>query len=194
MRATKAYIASLGTTGVLLAAAILLLAVVSGVVAFDQWPQGNSSTRVQTLTLRQQAAPIRVSARAAAPAATRAARSATPPAAGARVTPRLGTGGRRITAGLNAPVPSPSPLAPLAPVAPLPPAATAPTQPVQDAAAPVIDAISNPSTTTGRVADAVQGVTDAAAVSLGRVSPQVGGAVAGTGQAVAETVRQLPLP
>ena len=38
MRATKAYIASLGTTGVLLGASILMLAVVSAVVAFDHWP------------------------------------------------------------------------------------------------------------------------------------------------------------
>ena len=38
MKATKAYIASLGTTGVLLAASILMLAVVSAVVAFDAWP------------------------------------------------------------------------------------------------------------------------------------------------------------
>ena len=51
MKATKAYIASLGTTGVLLAASLLMLAVVSAVVAFDRWPTGNVSARVQTLVL-----------------------------------------------------------------------------------------------------------------------------------------------
>src|SRR2546423_710918 len=39
MSATKAYIASLGTTGVLLAASVLMLAVVSAVVALDPWPR-----------------------------------------------------------------------------------------------------------------------------------------------------------
>ena len=57
MRATKAYIASLGTTGVLLGASILMLAVVSAVVAFNRWPSGTVSTRVQTLTLEDPAAP-----------------------------------------------------------------------------------------------------------------------------------------
>ena len=51
MKATKAYIASLGTTGVLLGASILMLAVVSAVVAFDGWPNGRVSTRVQTLDI-----------------------------------------------------------------------------------------------------------------------------------------------
>src|SRR4051812_6691475 len=78
MRATKAYIASLGTTGVLLGASILMLAVVSAVVAFDHWPSGTVSTRVQTLTLQERSAPIRVSASATgvASAAARAAAAA----------------------------------------------------------------------------------------------------------------------
>lgn len=198
MRATKAYIASLGTTGVLLAASVLMLAVVSGVVAFDHWPGGNGSTRVQTLTLREKAAPVRVSprvpARVAGHPATRAPAARAAAVAGG--TTAAGTvGGRRITAGLNAPARSPAPSpAPVRPITAVPPAATAPLQPVQDAANPVVDAISNPSTTTSRVADGVQGLTDSVGVSLGQVSPELGGAVAATGQAAAETVRQLPLP
>ena len=39
MRATKAYIASLGTTGVLIASSLLLLALVSAIVAFRGWPE-----------------------------------------------------------------------------------------------------------------------------------------------------------
>src|SRR5258706_4109410 len=73
MRATKAYIASLGTTGVLLGASLLMLAVVSAVVAFDRWPTGNVSTRVQTLVLAERPTPIRVGATAGAVAATTAA-------------------------------------------------------------------------------------------------------------------------
>ena len=38
MRAGKAYISSLGTTGVLIASSLLLLAVVGAMLAFDRWP------------------------------------------------------------------------------------------------------------------------------------------------------------
>ena len=38
MRAGKAYISSLGTTGVLIASSLLLLTVVGALVAFDRWP------------------------------------------------------------------------------------------------------------------------------------------------------------
>src|SRR4051812_21488646 len=69
LKATKAYIASLGTTGVLLAASILMLAVVSAVVAFDRWPNGHVSTRVQTLILSEKPAAIRVNASATGPSA-----------------------------------------------------------------------------------------------------------------------------
>jgi hypothetical protein len=40
MRARAAYISSLGTTGILLAAAVLMLAIVSALVAFRAWPGG----------------------------------------------------------------------------------------------------------------------------------------------------------
>jgi hypothetical protein len=190
MRATKAYIASLGTTGVLLAASILMLAVVSAVVAFDRWPDGDISTRVQTLVLDENAAPIPVSTHSAA-------RSATPHAgSGARVPTQrsVTTGGtdivrQRFSAGTTTPDGTPA-----RPLAALPPAATKPAQPVQDTATPIVDAVSNPSTTASRLADGAQAVTDAAGGSVGRVNPQVADAVAGTGQAAADTVRQLPLP
>ena len=43
MKAGKAYISSLGTTGLLIASSLLLLAVVGTFVAFDRWPDGESS-------------------------------------------------------------------------------------------------------------------------------------------------------
>jgi hypothetical protein len=194
MKATKAYIASLGTTGLLLGASILMLAVVSAVVAFDQWPDGNVSTRVQTLMLHDNAAPIRVSARSPTPSSTPAGRA---PAgrAGARAGGTRGTtggttvGGGRVTGGTQAPS-----AAPVQPIAALPPATTAPLQPVQDTATPIYDSVSNPGTTTSRVADGAQAVTDAAGGAVGSVSPQLGGALAGVGQAAAQTLRELPLP
>src|SRR3954467_7792117 len=79
MKATKAYIASLGTTGVLLAASVLMLAVVSAVVAFDRWPGGSVQGPAQTLILSDGAPAIRVSAHSTAASATRgAARTAAP--------------------------------------------------------------------------------------------------------------------
>src|SRR5438045_7217666 len=77
MKATKAYIASLGTTGVLLAASILMLAVVSAVVAFDRWPGAGAQAPVKTLVLADTPAAIRVGTHSTAPSATAAARNAT---------------------------------------------------------------------------------------------------------------------
>src|SRR3954447_3542869 len=190
MKATKAYIASLGTTGVLLAASILMLAVVSAVVAFDRWPGDQVAAPVKTLVLTDKAAPIRVSARSAAPSASSRSRTASR-AAGA-VTRRL-----RDTAGTGQRVGSPGGTAPAAtPTKP----ATAVTPPIVKPpvdvppAPPIFDTISNPGTTAGQVADGAQAVTDAAGVGVGGVNPDVGAAVTGAGTTVAETVRELPLP
>jgi len=190
MKATKAYIASLGTTGVLLAASILMLAVVSAVVAFDAWPGANVSRPTPTLVLAERPAAIRVSSKSTAPSATPAPRRAAPAAARVRagVAPHQRvlafhqTGGTRRTA--VAPVTRPAPVA--APAKPL--------QSVQQTATPIIDAVSNPAGTAGQLADAAQGATDSTGVALGKISPQVGNVVAQVGQVVAQTVRDLPLP
>jgi hypothetical protein len=192
MKATKAYIASLGTTGVLLAASILMLAVVSAVVAFDRWPGAKVSAPAQTLLLTDQAPAIRVSANATAPSATptRGAAATVRAVAGApRATPNTGgVGGERFTGGTR--TPSAAPANPL-PAAPDP---TKALQPVQDTTTPIVDSISNPGTTAGQVADGAQAVTDAAGVSVGRVSPDVGTTVTTAGQTASQTIRELPLP
>jgi hypothetical protein len=190
LKATKAYIASLGTTGVLLAASILMLAVVSAVVAFDRWPGGNVSTGVRTLVLTDKAPAIQVSA-------TATGRSLTPTRSAA---PRGGSGTPRATPNGGAPERvtgvnrTPAAAAPANPAPALPPAVTKPLQPVEDTATPIFDSVSNPRTTAGQVADGTQAVTDAAGVSVGKVSPDVGTAVSGAGQAVSQTVRDVPLP
>src|SRR4051794_427609 len=52
MRARVAYISSLGTTAILVAAALLMLAVVSAIVAFRGWPGGaTGSGDVQSVPL-----------------------------------------------------------------------------------------------------------------------------------------------
>jgi hypothetical protein len=189
MKATKAYIASLGTTGVLLAAALLMLAVVSAVVAFDRWPNGNVSTRVQTLVLADRPAPIRVSARGntAAGAQSRAPGSSSAVQRGRVPSATV----RRFNGRAPASVQQPSSNNPLKA---LPPAVAGPLAPVQETADPIISTISNPATTAGQVADGAQAVTDSTGVSLGRVSPQLGGAVTNAGETAAATIRDVPLP
>lgn len=96
MKATRAYIASLGTTGVLLAASILMLTIVSTLVAFDGWPSGTLTERVDKLTLNNRAPAIPVSATAAS--ATTAAPGGAP-AAGAPGGAGPGNGGAPGTTG-----------------------------------------------------------------------------------------------
>src|SRR3954463_1749502 len=99
MKATKAYIASLGTTGVLLAASILMLAVVSAVVAFDRWPGGSVQSPAQTLILSDKAPASRVTPTSTAPSLPRAVTRAAAPrgAAAPRAVPNNVGGGRRFT-------------------------------------------------------------------------------------------------
>ena len=51
MRARAAYIHSLGTTGILIASALLMMAIVSTIVAFRSWPVTGGSTDVQSVPL-----------------------------------------------------------------------------------------------------------------------------------------------
>ncbi|HEX6715111.1 MAG TPA: hypothetical protein VF066_17100 [Thermoleophilaceae bacterium] len=192
MKATKAYIASLGTTGVLLAASILMLAVVSAVVAFDRWPGANVQGPVQTLVLDEKAPAIRVSASSSGQSATTARAGAVARAVARGTAPRRisnggGVAGERVTSpGASAPVTAVPPV-----VAPVVPPVQPPQVPSPDT---VINSISNPDTTTSQIADGTQAVTDQAGVSVGRVSPDVGNAVTGTGQQVSQAVRDAELP
>jgi hypothetical protein len=52
MRARAAYIRSLGTTGILLLAAILLLGVVGALVGFHRWPDGAVGQTVPTVPVK----------------------------------------------------------------------------------------------------------------------------------------------
>jgi hypothetical protein len=60
MRARFAYISSLGTTAILVAAALLMLALVSAIVAFRGWPGQASDSPVQSVPLAPSDAPTRV--------------------------------------------------------------------------------------------------------------------------------------
>jgi hypothetical protein len=52
MQARAAYIRSFGTTGILLTAALLMLAVVGTVVSFHRWPSGEGGQQVQSVPLQ----------------------------------------------------------------------------------------------------------------------------------------------
>src|SRR5688500_10531072 len=60
MRATKAYIASLGTTGLLLAFSASLLVVVGTLFAFNAWPGAQISDVVDSLVVDDEDSPFRV--------------------------------------------------------------------------------------------------------------------------------------
>jgi hypothetical protein len=55
MRATKAYIAGLGTTGILITCFLLLLTVGSALVAFDGWPGAAADDGLQRVVVKNQA-------------------------------------------------------------------------------------------------------------------------------------------
>src|SRR5947207_15354075 len=86
VRASRAYITSLGTTGVLIASSILMLAVVSTIVAFRGWPGDDIVNGLGSLRVGDDQPTLRITgpdqiAVDAAPAA--AAVAATPPAGSA---------------------------------------------------------------------------------------------------------------
>jgi hypothetical protein len=188
MRATKAYIASLGTTGVLLAASILMLAVVSAVVAFDRWPNGTVSTRVQTLVLTDRATPIRVTpgtaAAGSAGGTTAAGRTAGAGAPGARapgahaVAPTVA--GRRFTGG-RTPATTVAPGRPATPVG-----VSAPDLPSLDP--------TNPKGVANQLAQQTESATGSLGAAVGQINPGAGSLVTELGQKAADTLGTLPLP
>jgi hypothetical protein len=145
MRARFAYISSLGTTAILVAAALLMLAVVSAIVAFRGWPGQASTGGVQTVPLAPGGAAERV-ALVRRPATSRGLerRTARPSARAVRrfvSTARLGrakAGGPRVVPGLVMEPVASAPMRPegtgggAGPTQTAPTAATAPQRAVPD--------------------------------------------------------------
>jgi hypothetical protein len=107
MKASRAYIASLGTTGVLVGSSILLLFVVSAIVAFRGWPGGGPGGDLGNLSLGDGGTSAHVigPARLAADLAPAAAAVGSVPA-GAPQAGGAGTGGPAGGGG-TAPAPGP---------------------------------------------------------------------------------------
>ena len=61
MRVTRAYVTSLGTTGVLLASSLLMLVVVGAFLSFKGWPESDPAGGVQQLLIDDEAAVVAVS-------------------------------------------------------------------------------------------------------------------------------------
>ena len=181
MRATKAYIASLGTTGLLLAFSASLLMLVGTLFAFDAWPGGGIRDAVESVLVDDDdgdtarvAGPEQV-ALDAAPAAVAVAGG---PGAGApggsggsggggTTTPGTGgfggggdgTGGGTIPGG-GTPIPG----------------------------TPSVDSGQG----TDQVADSTQQLTGGLGDTVGEVSPDVGDTVSETGESLSDIVRDLP--
>src|SRR3954454_7643815 len=63
LRATRAYITSFGTTGLLIASALLTLAVMSAFVAFNGFPGQDVQDPIGTLLLQERQTPVNVPAK-----------------------------------------------------------------------------------------------------------------------------------
>ena len=182
LRATRAYIASLGTTGILLAASVAMLLVVSALVAFDGWSRGTISDDVEQLFVADDRPDLRVSGPAqaaldAAPAAravaSRPARTrTTAPTARGRETrgtlPTTREGDGNTGGGGDSPVRQ---------LVPVPEAGVPPVNPDK-----AVDGVSQTTRDTAKqVGDTVS-----------TVSPTAGQAVTDTGEALSEIVDSLP--
>ena len=193
MRATKAYIASLGTTGLLLAFAASLLLLVGTLFAFDAWPGADIRDAVESVLLDDEDdAEVQVSgpeqvALDAAPAALAVAATPTggaaPGAAGGGGGGTGGSGGGDTTGpgtidggggggggGTGDGI-----------------------VPTTDGGTPIPG---TPGVDTARgtneLADGTEQVTNNLGNTVGQVSPQLGNTVTETGQALGDIVRDLP--
>jgi len=75
MRATRAYIAGIGTSGVLLVFAALLLIVLGALLGFRGWPGGSTAQRVDTLVIEAPDRPLSIARVAADDRGAEGARS-----------------------------------------------------------------------------------------------------------------------
>jgi len=187
MRATKAYITSLGTTGLLLAFAASLLLLVGTLLAFDGWPGADIRDSVESVLVDDDDDPTRVAgpeqialdAASAAVAVAPGPTGAGAPAFGGGSAPS-GTVDGDGTVGAGTPEggfgggggggTTPTTGVP-----------SAPTEPSIDS-----------SRGSNQLADNTEQLTNNLGETVGQVSPQLGNTVTETGQALSDIVRDLP--
>ena len=190
MRATKAYIASLGTTGLLLAFSASLLVLVGTLFAFDAWPGGEIRDAVESVLVdddngdtARASGPEQV-ALDAAPAALAVVGGSGPGAAGGGGTGAGGFGGGGTTPGTGGGGFGGGGGGG---------GGTGGGGTVTD------DGTSIPSTPsvdsgqgTNQVADNTQQLTGDLGDTVGQVSPELGDTVTETGESLSDIVRDLP--
>jgi hypothetical protein len=187
VRATRAYIASLGTTGVLVASSALLLVVVSGLVAFNAWPGGDPIGGIKGLVVDNHEPSVQLTgpARVAADAAPAAAAVRAGPAPGAATPARAGTGvatpippGGAGGGGERFSPPRSTTKAPAVRAPSGPPAA-----PPSAVPAPDVEGVSR------GLGGTVEQVTGDTGKVVGQVNPDLGQGVSDTGKALSQIVQ-----
>ena len=201
MRTSKAYIAGVGTTSVLVASALLLLAVVSTLVAFNGWPGTGLAESIGNLVVDEPEGlpadpPVQVATAASAAAAGVASVPAPgSAAAGGPAAPTGLTGAGvpvAITPGGGGGGPPPDGRDPQLRDDPVPPP-----KPVLDEPggllpqSPVSDGVSR---LTGGLGDTTQGLTDGLGNSVAQLNPGLGQVLINSGRSLAELLRDLGQP
>jgi hypothetical protein len=201
MRADRAYIAGLGTTGVLVASALLLLVVVSTLVAFRGWPGTDAAEDIGNLivgdTERQvavQDGPARA-AREAAPAAGAVAETAAPgtaaatpdPAPPAPPQPARRPPQTTVAPGARTDIPDDSRLRPGVDIG----GVVTDTSPSAGDLLPGTPVSADVERVTTGLGDATQGVTDGLGRAVSGLSPPLGGTLIDTGRLLADILRAL---
>lgn len=203
MRADRAYLAGLGTTGVLVGSALLLLVVVGTLVAFHGWPSTDVAEDIGSLVvgdserrLTVEDGPERIAAQAA-PAAGAVAESAAPGTAAAATGPPARSALEATVPGRpSIPVPPRPPDGPdFPPDDPSPPPPPPPTGGGESASllpqTPISAQVQRVTTGLG---DTTQGLTNGLGQTVGGLSPPLGAAVVDTGRLLADLLRALGQP
>ena len=186
MKATRAYIASLGTTGVLIGSSVLILVVVSALVAFRGWP-GDGLNGLGVLGDDEPSLELSGPAVLAADAA--------PAAAAVAVAPAPGTAAAVAPTTASGTTPDTTPGAPSTGDTLTPPTGTAPgSAPAGGGGATGGggggggDAVGG---LTNDTADATEQTTRQLGDTVGGVNEQVGQGLSDTGETVSDVVRGL---
>lgn len=203
MRTSRAYIAGFGTTTVLVASALLLLAVVSALVAFRGWPGTNLAENIGSLVVDEpERLPVDPPLQVALSASPAAAAVAGAPAPGSAAAGGAGTddgsdsggapgpflgpqGGANFRAREPTRAPPPPPLqVEDAPRPDLRPAGLLPETPLTPQVVRLTDGLG----------DTTQGLTDGLGGTVGGLNPQLGQTVIDTGRALSDLLRALGQP
>jgi hypothetical protein len=187
MRATKAYIASLGTTGLLLAFSASLLVVVGTLFAFNSWPGADIRDAVNSLIVDDEEKRFGIAgpAQVALDSAPAAFAVASVPAGGSLPGAAGGTAGSGAIGGDTFPTDTPGG------------GFGDGTDGAEGGGGGGLNGPSDgaPIDTgrgTNRLADTTEGVTRSLGATVGGVNPQLGNTVTETGQALSDIVRDLP--